>query len=160
MTKHINRFDPVQELTFDTTSDVLTTGNRSHVLTALPRSFSSSFSLSLSHTNFGSCSSFSLSILSLRYEKLCSRAVNLQRVCAVRHYRRWLRERNQFSSRRAPSFSAPHGVYVCVRVYATLRFNILKSEILTYEKSAREIRVDNVEKLREKMHRHIWYTIL
>lgn len=41
-------------------------------------------------------------------------------------------------------------IYVCVCVYVTLRFNIPKSEILRYEKFVREIRVDNIEKVKER----------
>lgn len=41
-------------------------------------------------------------------------------------------------------------MYVCVCVYVTLCFNTSKSEILRYEKSVREIRVDNVEKVKER----------
>lgn len=120
----INRFDSLQKLNIvdSTSSDVLTTGNRSHVLgyassSQRPRSPSpASPCFSLSH-----CRVRVSPFLSLRYEKSLSGAVNLQRVPAVRHYRRWLRGRNQFSSRRASPFSAPRGVWRYVSMLHKVR---------------------------------------
>jgi len=89
--------------------------------------------------------------LSLWYEKSRSGAVNLQRVPAVRHYRRWLREQNQFSSHHEPPFSAPRGLWCYVLM-------LQSQESRRTKNSNVEIWADKVEKTKENIR--IWHVVL